>query len=94
MADGSRHFADLPQNCSFDSFREGAERLDGAVVTDYVTDRVAEMWLDFSIRGHEFTVNNQTGEYWFFVMDPTCPDEILTTVIDYFEPFLLDAAEA
>jgi hypothetical protein len=62
--------------------------LPGTEVTKYLTDNVTEMWLDFSFRGHSFTVNNQYGEFWFFVTDPACPDDIRTAVVEHCELLL------
>ena len=89
MHDGSRQFAELPGACSWDGLRRHIERLPGATVTDYLTDNVTEMWLDFSFRGHAFTVNNPYGDFWFLVRDPTCPDDVLVAVIDHCVPLLL-----
>jgi hypothetical protein len=80
MHDGSRHFAELPEACEWEKLREHIALLPGAKVTNYLTDHVVEMWLDFSYQGHDFTVNNPLGSFWFFVRDPGCPDEILTAV--------------
>lgn len=88
MHDGSRLFAELPEACSWESLRQHIARLPGATVTHYLTDNVTEMWLDFSFRGHAFTVNNQYGDFWFFVRDPACPDDVLAAVIDHCEPSL------
>lgn len=85
FGDGSRNFADLPETFFFDRLREIAGTLEGAVETGFLTDWVTEVWLDFVYRGHNFSINNQNGEYWFFVDDPECPDEILTEVIEHFE---------
>lgn len=86
--DGSRQFAELPETCSWDEFRQHIARLPGATITDYLTDNVTEMWLDFSFRDHAFTVNNQYGDFWFFVRDPACPDDILVAIIEHCEPLL------
>ena len=48
-------------------------------------DGVTEAWIDFTFEGHAFTVNDQFGEYWFFVADPTCPDSVLRAVLNHFE---------
>ena len=88
MHDGSRKFAELPEACSWEEFRQHIQRLSGAVITDYDTDHITEMWLDFSFRGHTFSVNNQYGDFWFFVSDPSCPDDILIAVIEHCEPLL------
>jgi hypothetical protein len=81
MNDGSRHFGDLPQSVLWYELRDHINRLDGAKVTDFITDNITEAWIDFSYRGHRFSVNDQFGEYWFFVDDPHCPDEILEGVL-------------
>lgn len=88
MTDGSRHFVDLPEEVFFDEFYEHTEKLEGAEITEFITDGVIEMWLDFEFRGHKFSVNNQFGDYWFFVENPECPDEILLEVIAHFRKLL------
>lgn len=88
MNDGSRHFVDLPEVVFFDEFYEHAEELRGAEITEFITDGVIEMWLDFEFRRHKFSVNNQFGDYWFFVENPACPDEILLEVIEHFRELL------
>ena len=88
MTDGSRHFVDLPEVVFFDDFYDHAEELDGVEITEFITDGVLEMWLDFEFRGHKFSVNNQFGDYWFFVENPACPDDILFEVIAHFRILL------
>ncbi|HQU83801.1 MAG TPA: hypothetical protein PKY59_11775 [Pyrinomonadaceae bacterium] len=88
MNDGSRHFADLPEAVFFDEFADHVEKLEGAEITEFITDGVVEMWLDFDYRGHKFSVNNQFGDYWFFVRDPNCSDEILLEITDHFRKLL------
>ena len=84
MKDDSRHFGGVPEVVFFDTMREHLAKLEGAAETGFVTDWVTEMWLDFDYRGHSFSINNQMGEYWFFVDEPQCRDEILTEVLDHF----------
>ena len=60
-----------------------AFRLPGATVTGFVTDFVTEAWIDITYRGQEFSINDQWGDYWFFVKDPACPDEIMAAVLDH-----------
>ena len=88
MNDGSRHFADMPEAVFFDDFADHTEKLEGAEITEFITDGVVEMWLDFEYRGHQFSVNNQHGDYWFFVKDSDCPEEILLEVCDHFRRLL------
>lgn len=86
--DGSRHFVDMPEVVFFDELADHVEKLDGAEITEFITDGVVEMWLDFEYRGHKFSVNNQLGDYWFFVENPQCPEEILLEIIDHFRQLL------
>ncbi len=88
MNDGSRHFADMPEAVFFDDVADHAELLEGAEVTRFLTDGVIEMWLDLTWRGHEFSINNQHGDYWFFVTDPNCPDDILLGFCAHFRGLL------
>ena len=90
MHDGSRHFADLPETCFFDKLREYAPTLAGVTETGFITDWVTEVWLDFDFCRHQFSINNQHGDYWFFVEDPECPEQILRAVLDHFR-LLLEA---
>lgn len=88
MSDGSRHFVDMPEVVFFDEFADHVEELEGAEITEFLTDGVVDMWLDFEFSGHKFSVTTQLGDYWFFVEDASCPDEILIEVIDHFRQLL------
>lgn len=92
MHDGSRHFAGFRERGlvepDWDLLREAIPRLVGAVETGFVTDRVTEAWIDFTYAGHEFSLNNQHGEWWCFVQDPAAPDEVLLAVLAHFEAVL------
>ncbi len=83
MRDGSRHFASLPQREDWDVLERHMASLDGAMNVSLVTDGVVEAWIDFDFRRHHFTVNNQLGEYWFFVSDPACHEEFLSLVVEH-----------
>jgi hypothetical protein len=93
MHDASRHFAGLPETYSvecpqWESLRDHVAKLEGAVLTGYATDQVTEAWIDFTYREHAFSMNNQCGEWWFFVTDPACPEEILDEVLRHYERLL------
>jgi hypothetical protein len=88
MNDGSRHFVDMPEVVFFDEFADHVEDLEGAEITEFLTDGIIEMWLDFEYRGHKFSVNNQLGDYMFFVEDASCDEEILLEIIDHFRKLL------
>jgi hypothetical protein len=90
MNDGSRFFGDLPQTVLWYDLRAHIANLEGAVVTGFVTDHVTEAWIDFDYAGHHIEVNDQNGEYWFFVDDPACPDEILERVLAYCAQLLVE----
>lgn len=85
LNDGSRHFVDFPlETAFFDEFADHIENLEGAEITEFITDGVVEMWLEFTFRGHKFSVNNQLTDYWFFFEDPFCPEDILLEIINHF----------
>jgi hypothetical protein len=88
MNDGSRQFAALPESKSWHLLRDHLSSLVGVQVTDFITDDVAEAWIDFIYRGHIFTINNQFGEFLFFVTEPSCVDEILTDVVVHCQNLL------
>ena len=81
--DGSRQFLKLPESVGWNELRDHITALPGAELTDYLTDHVTEVWIDFLFRGYKFTVNNQFGEYWFFVDDPDCPEHTLSVVAEH-----------
>ena len=83
LNDGSRQFAALPESWPWTNFRDHIEKLPGADVTQYLSDNVTEVWIDFTYRDQTFSINNQFGEYWLFVENPLCPDEVLRSVVDH-----------
>lgn len=88
MHDGSRNFGDLPESVFFDKLRDHAAAFEKATVTRFVTDWVTEVWLDLEYCGHRFSINNQMGDYWFFVADASCPDAVLCDVLEHFAALL------
>lgn len=82
----------MPETVSYSSLCRHIRRLTGAKLTfpntDLIEDYAIAMWFDFNYRGYEFSINNQFGEYWFFVNDPTCPDKILEIVAQHFSRLL------
>src|ERR1044072_6001962 len=88
--DGSRQFGELPQSVSWNKLRRHIKRLDGVTDVSLLTDNVIEGWIDFNFRGHDFSVNNQFGDYWFFVKDPQSPDDVLETVLSHCRNLLGD----
>ena len=83
MHDGSRHFGELRETTSWYELHDHIKGLRGASEVTLLTDHVTEAWIDFTYRGHQFSVNNQHGNYWFFVEDPQCPDDVLDAVMSH-----------
>lgn len=94
MHDGSRDFAELAQTVSWDRLFKHIKKLNGVTDASLLTDNVAEAWIDFSHRGHQFSVNNQFGSYWFFVQDPDCPFEVLEAVVSHCKVLLGESVES
>ena len=93
MANGTRHFGAVPEIAGdgvdwATNVRDVVATLPGATLTAFVTDHVTEAWIDFDLAGHAFSINNQQGDWWFFVRDPACPDAVLARVLDHFEAAL------
>lgn len=93
MADGSRYFGGLPETYDaarpqWYALRDRVTALSGAELRGFVTDDVTEAWIDFDLEGHRFSINDQHGEWWFFVADPQCPGPLLERVLDWFEAVL------
>lgn len=86
--DGSRHFVSLSANRDWYAARDHVARLSGAKLTGFLCDGATEAWIDFAYKNHSFTINDQFGEYWFFVDDPLCPEEILREIAVYWEQLL------
>jgi hypothetical protein len=86
MCDGSRNFAGLPQTLDWYPVRDHVSAFPGAELTGFLCDHVTEAWIDFTYRGHRFSINDQYGDYWFFVDDPECDEQILDEVLTHFEP--------
>jgi len=87
MKDGSRHFLSLLESFPWEPFRDHFAMLPNAAITNFVTDHITEVWIDFSYEGHAFTINNQFGEFWFLVSDPNCPNTILEKVASHGAAF-------
>ncbi len=88
MHDGSRHFLSLPQSQLWYAVRDHVLTLNGAELIGFLCDHVTEAWIDFAFKDHEFTINDQLGEYWFFAKDPECPETVLLLVANHFAQLL------
>lgn len=90
-ADGSRHFASLPQTASWTALRDSVALLSGAELLNYVNPGGIAAWIDFSFRDHRFRINAYDGRFHFFVSDPQCADLTLFQVGSHFEALLENA---
>lgn len=91
-ADGSRQFLDWPQLIGWQALIEHLGRLPGIELDPLISDGVTEAWLDFRFQGQHFSVNDPFGEYWFFVRDRQCPNDVLQAIADHLAPLFADAA--
>lgn len=81
LNDGSRHFLSLPQSIRVEDLISRITAFPDMEVT-HVLSSIPESWVDFEFEGQKFSVNDQFGEYWFFVDSPQCPLDILTVLRD------------
>lgn len=85
-ADGSRHFASIPDlfgSLEWKAMHQRLSSLPGVTVTHFI-DASSQAITDFTYRGHEFTVDAQFGELWFSTPDWGCPNGLLAEVISLF----------
>ncbi|MBS0581564.1 MAG: hypothetical protein JSS42_00500 [Proteobacteria bacterium] len=87
-SDGSRQFAALPATKDWYAVRDHVTSLPGAELTGFICDNVTECWIDFSFLGEAFTINDQFGEYWFFVSKAESNPETLQIVANHWETLL------
>jgi hypothetical protein len=88
MTNNTYMFVALPQVRLWHDLHEYLQRLQGVNITGFLTDGVIGSWIDFSFRGHSFTINEQSGQYQFFVGDADCSDEVLSEVTRHCKAFL------
>lgn len=81
-------FAALPQVRLWHDLRDHLLLLEGVEITSFATHGVVGSWLDFSFRGHRFTVNERDCSYQFFVDVVDCPESILSEITSHAESFL------
>ena len=87
MHDGSRRFLSLPESILSGALFDRIGAMPNTRVTEFI-ETIPESWIDFEFHGFEFSINTQFGEYWFFVRDRNCPDDILIDIRDRFATIL------
>jgi len=75
--DGSRQFACLRKETTWQALHEHVGRVPEATVHNFVAEGMAGPWLEFTFRGHRFLVHERDGGWWLCVRDPQCPDTLL-----------------
>ena len=65
--------------------RDHLSALPGVAVTSFADDPIVGSWLDFIFRGHQFTINVESGEFVFFVAGSDCPEFVCAVVAAHFE---------
>ena len=88
MNDASRLFGTLVHTMLWDDVYAHVAKLPGALPTGFVSDHITEAWIDFVYCGCHFSINDQFGDYWFFVRDPACPEDVLQRVLTHFKALL------
>ena len=80
-------FCKFPQTRFWDDVRQHLATLPGVAVTNATDAPVVGSWIDFTFRGHSFTINAESGEFVFFVEDTDCPAPVRAEIAEYFESF-------
>lgn len=89
--DGSRRFLCLPKTTDWEGLRGHLAQLPGLRVANYLAGGFAPM-LDFFYWGHRFSIQEQSGEFWFTVLDPMCSDLTLYQIAIHVEGLLCGGA--
>ena len=89
----NKGFCRFPQTRSWHEAREHLAELQGVAVTDATDAPVVGSWIDFTFRGHSFTINAESGEFVFFVEDTDCPESVRAEVAAHFEPFFAERTD-
>jgi hypothetical protein len=84
-SDGSRHFVRLPKHVSWKALCEHIGLLPG---DNFFSNWIAQPRLEFTFRGHRFTVRDSGREFHFYVCDPRCSDVALYQLAYYCEQLL------
>ena len=81
-------FCKFPQTRFWHEVRQHLASLPGVAVIDATDAPVVGSWIDFTFRGHSFTINSESGEFVFFVEDTDCPASVRAEVAAHFESLL------
>jgi hypothetical protein len=80
-------FCKFPQTRLGCEIRERLVELPGVAVTDAIDAPIAGSWIEFTFRGHSFTINEESEEFVFYVEDGDCPAAVLAEVAGHFDLF-------
>ena len=86
-------FCKFPQTRFWHQIREHLSALPGVAVTHAADDPVIGSWIDFTFRGHSFTINSESGEFIFFATDTDCPQSSLAEISAHFEVFRTEGTD-
>lgn len=88
MNDNARHFVDLPEVIFFDELSDHLEELPGYQLNEFEVDGVVGLWIEFEWANNKFFVDNQPGDYRFYVEDPKCEEGILLEISNHLRSLL------
>lgn len=82
----AKGFFKFPQSLLWHELQDHLLRLPGVRISNFTDDPVIGSWIEFSLRGHSFTINATDGEFIFFVDDTGCPDSLLSQIASHCQP--------
>lgn len=80
-------FASFPQTRFWYEVHDHLASLQGVVITSSADAHIVGSWIDFSFRGHAFSINATAGEFRFYVEGAECSRAILEGLVGHFESF-------
>ena len=86
-------FCKFPQTRFWHEVRDYLTELPGVAVTDAIDAPVVGSWIDFTFRGHSFTINAESGEFVFFVEATGCTESVCAEVKAHFAWFFAERTD-
>ena len=73
-------FHSIPESDDLQKIVQIIRALPTVKIDKILSDKVTEIWLDFHFQDHQFSINNQMGEYWFFCLED-CPLDVRESLL-------------
>lgn len=83
----SDSFCNFSQTRLWHELHDRLSALSGVAITHFADAPVVGSWLDFTFKGHHFSISAESGEFAFFVEGKDCPECVRAEIIAHLQPF-------